>query len=169
MAKKFYIGDLHLGHTNMSLKRGFSSNEDMFEYLKENWNQKVKKQDIVYLLGDITMEKRRELHLLDQLNGRKVAILGNHDRPQDTKILLNHCIKVAGMVKYKDIFFTHCPIHPMELDYRVKYNVHAHTHEKSVKKKIFGLPIVKDNRYICVSCEQVDYTPMSLEELGIKI
>ena len=28
--------------------------------------------------------------------------------------------------------------------------------------------LVKDDRYICVSVEQVDFTPVSLADLGIK-
>jgi hypothetical protein len=27
---------------------------------------------------------------------------------------------------------------------------------------------IPDERYICVSCERVDYTPKTLEELGIE-
>lgn len=168
MANKYYIGDLHLGHENMAVKRGFENALSMFKYMKSKWNKKIRKNDIVYILGDISMETRKHYHLLDELNGKKIAILGNHDRRQDAKVLLNHCISVAGMVKYKNIFFTHCPIHPMELDYRVEYNVHAHCHEKSVRKKFIGIKLWKDKRYICVSCEQVDYTPMALQELNFK-
>jgi len=167
MATKYYIGCLHLGHKAMAVKRGFKDEHEMFAFIKERWNKKVKKGDIVYILGDITMEKRANIPLLGELNGQKIAVLGNHDRAEDTKVLLEYCIKVAGMVKYKNIFFTHCPIHPSELDYRVDFNVHSHTHEKSVMKKILGIPYAKDKRYICVSCEQVDYTPVSLEEIGL--
>ena len=165
MANKYYIGCTHIGHESMAVKRGFSDASEMFEYMREKWNSKVRKNDVVYVLGDVTMEKKKYYPLLDQLNGLKIFVLGNHDRRQDTRELMKYG-KVAGMIKYKDIFFTHCPIHPMELDYRVKYNIHSHLHEKSVMKKFLGIPTVKDKRYICVSCEQVDYTPKSLKELG---
>jgi calcineurin-like phosphoesterase family protein len=168
MASKYYIADLHIGHESMARKRGFSDADLMFDHLKEKWNNKIRKQDVVYILGDVTMERRRYIKRLDELKGKKVIVMGNHDRPQDAKELLKYSLKVAGMVKYKSIFLTHCPIHPMELDYRVKYNVHGHLHEKSVMKKSMGIPYAKDKRYICVSCEHVDYTPVSLEELGIK-
>lgn len=165
MANKYYIGCLHLGHESMSVKRGFENSEKMFQYMKNKWNKRVNKKDVIYILGDITMEKKKFYPLLNELKGRKVFVLGNHDRRQDTEELMKYG-QVVGMVKYKDIFITHCPIHPMELDYRVKHNIHSHLHEKSVLKKFLGLFTVKDKRYTCVSCEHVDYTPKSLEELG---
>jgi hypothetical protein len=56
----------------------------------------------------------------------------------------------------------------MELDYRFNINIHGHIHEKQVLKYIPIYGEIPDERYICVSCERVDYTPKTLEELGIK-
>jgi hypothetical protein len=60
----------------------------------------------------------------------------------------------------------------MEMDYRIKHNIHGHIHEKLVERdfKLFGFTLFKrvDKRYHCVSCEHVFYTPKTLEELGIK-
>jgi len=167
MSQIYYISDLHLGHKNMAIKRGFKNEHQMFNLIKNNWNKKVNKNDIVYILGDISMERREPIKLLNELNGKKIAVLGNHDRPQDTKIILNYCIKVAGIIKHKEMFITHCPIHPRELDFRVKYNLHGHLHENNIEKSFLGIKW-KDKRYINVSCEQVNYTPMSLKELNIK-
>jgi calcineurin-like phosphoesterase family protein len=171
MAQVRFIADLHLGHTNMAIKRGFATVEEHDEHIIAKWNSVVYKRDIVYILGDITMEKSAPYHLLDRLNGTKYVILGNHDRRQDVKKLLEHVESVAGMVQYKGIMLTHCPIHPMELDYRFKHNIHGHIHEKQVMiaRDNWGEIIwEKDERYICVSCERVDYTPKTLEELGIE-
>jgi predicted phosphohydrolase len=71
------------------------------------------------------------------------------------------------MVQYKGVMLTHCPIHPMELEYRFNRNIHGHIHEKQVMKMLDGWEEI-DERYICVSCERVDYTPKTLEELGIQ-
>ena len=172
MSKVRFIADLHLSHTNMALKRGFATVEEHDEHIIEKWNSVVHKRDITYILGDITMEKSTPYHLLDRLNGTKHVILGNHDRKQDVKKLLEHVESVAGMIQYKGIMLTHCPIHPMELEYRFKYNIHGHIHENQVEYdfKLFGVSLFKrvDRRYVCVSCERVDYTPKTLEELGIE-
>lgn len=172
MATVRFIADLHLGHTNMALHRGFATVEEHDEYIIEKYNSVVSKRDVTYILGDVTMEKSAPYELLDRLNGVKHIVMGNHDRRQDVKKLLGYVESVAGMIQYKGIFLTHCPVHPMEMGYRVKYNIHGHIHEKLVEYdfKMFGIALFKrvDRRYICVSCEHVNYTPKTLEELGIK-
>jgi calcineurin-like phosphoesterase family protein len=98
-------------------------------------------------------------------NSRKVVVLGNHDRRQDVKKLLEYVESVAGMIQYKGVILTHAPIHTRELEYRFKYNVHGHIHDNQVM--LDHWTNIPDERYICVSCERVDYLPKTLEELGI--
>lgn len=162
-----FIADLHLSHTNMATLRGFSTVEEHDEYIIEKWNSVVTKRDITYILGDITMEKSAPYYLLDRLNGLKHVVMGNHDRRQDVKKLLEHVESVAGMVQYKGVILTHCPIHPMELEHRFPRNIHGHIHDSQVMEIDRG-GFLKDERYICVSCERVDYTPKTLEELFSK-
>jgi calcineurin-like phosphoesterase family protein len=167
-----FIADLHLSHANMATRRGFSTIEEHDEHIIAKWNSVVTKRDVTYILGDVTMEKSAPYPLLDRLNGIKHIVLGNHDRRQDTKKLLEYAESVAGMIQYKGIMLTHCPIHPAELEYRIPYNIHGHIHDKVVMKDVYEygykLDPVPDERYICVSCERVDYLPKSLEDLGIE-
>lgn len=171
MAVVRFIADLHLGHENMARHRGFASAVEQDEYIVKQWNSVVTKRDITYILGDVTMEKAN-YEILNRLNGVKYVVLGNHDKIGHTREMLNYVNSVAGMMKYKGVFLTHCPVHPMEMGYRIKYNIHGHIHGKLVEYdfKLFGITLFKrvDRRYICVSCEQVNYTPKTLEELGIK-
>jgi calcineurin-like phosphoesterase family protein len=162
-----FIADLHLGHENMAKRRGFSTVEEHDEHIIAKWNSVVNKRDVTYILGDVTMEKSSPYPLLDRLNGIKHIVLGNHDRRQDTKKLFDYAESVAGMIQYKGIMLTHCPIHPMELEYRFNKNIHGHIHDKVVMKMLDGWE-VPDERYFCVSCEQVDYLPKSLKDLGIE-
>jgi calcineurin-like phosphoesterase family protein len=113
------------------------------------------------------MEKKSSYPLLDRLNGIKHVVLGNHDRRQDVPHLLQHVESVVGMIQYKGIMLTHCPMHPMELEYRFNKNIHGHIHDKVVMKMLDGWEVI-DERYFCVSCEQVDYKPKTLEELNIE-
>lgn len=160
MNNQYIISDLHLGHHNMALKRGFNNSEEHDSYLINQWNSIVGKKDTVYVLGDITMEKKTPYHLLDQLNGIKNIVLGNHDRRQDIPELLKYVNSVSGMVQLKGLILTHCPIHPSQLK-RFRKNVHGHTHDKFVKR--FG--IFKDHRYINVSAEVINYKPVLISEL----
>jgi calcineurin-like phosphoesterase family protein len=171
MSQVRFIADLHFGHKFVAEHRGFESIEAHDEYIIAQWNRVVHKRDITYILGDVTMEKTDSYPLLDRLNGIKRVVLGNHDKPKHVAELLKYVETVSGMEKYKGIFLTHCPIHPMEMDYRVQHNIHGHIHDKQVKYPItlFGRKLFEriDRRYHCVSCEQVNYTPKSLAELGI--
>lgn len=151
-----FIADLHLSHLNMATKRGFSSIEEHDELIISNWNSVVSKRDVTYILGDLTMEKKSPYHMLSRLNGVKHVVLGNHDRRQDVPELLKHVKSVCGMIEYKGLWLTHCPVHPFELE-RVRGNIHGHVHEN----------IIKHPKYFCVSCEVVNYTPVTLEQLGI--
>jgi calcineurin-like phosphoesterase family protein len=162
-----FIADLHLSHENMAKRRGFSTIEEHDEHIIAKWNSVVNKRDVTYILGDVTMEKSSPYPLLDRLNGIKHIVLGNHDRRQDTKKLFEYAESVAGMIQYKGIFLTHCPIHSDELNYGIVKNIHGHIHDKVVMKMLDGWEI-PDERYFCVSCEQVDYLPKTLEELGIQ-
>ena len=162
-----FIADLHLSHQNMATRRGFSTIEEHDEHIIAKWNSVVNKRDVTYILGDVTMEKSSPYPLLDRLNGIKHIVLGNHDRRQDTKKLFEYAESIAGMIQYKGIMLTHAPIHPMELEYRFNKNIHGHIHDKVVMKMLDGWE-VPDERYFCVSCEQVDYLPKSLEDLGIQ-
>jgi calcineurin-like phosphoesterase family protein len=162
-----FIADLHLSHQNMATRRGFSTVEEHDEHIIAKWNSVVNKRDVTYILGDVTMEKSSPYPLLDRLNGIKHIVLGNHDRRQDTKKLFDYAESIGGMLQYKGIFLTHCPIHSDELNYGIVKNIHGHIHDKVVMKMLDGWEI-PDERYFCVSCEQVDYLPKTLEELGIQ-
>lgn len=155
-----YISDLHLSHNNMAIKRGFKNYEEHDEHIIKTWNSIVSKKDVTYILGDVTFEKSKPYEILNRLNGIKKVILGNHDEPQHVPELLKYVNNVAAMKylkhkQYGNIILTHAPIHPCELEYRFKINIHGHVHENT-------LP---DKRYINVSAEVIDYKPKLLEEL----
>ena len=170
MSVVHFIADLHFGHTNMALKRGFNTVEEHDEYIISQWNKKVHKRSTVYILGDVTMESSKPYPLLNRMNGLKRVVLGNHDMAKDIPELLKYVHSVSGMVRYKGIWLTHCPVHERELEFRVPRNIHGHIHEERIMQlESFGFKDewVPDDRYHCVSCEHVDYTPVTLEELGI--
>ena len=144
----------------------------MGDKLYENWNKKVNKKDLVYILGDITMEKPDYYPQLDFLNGRKIVVMGNHDLPRDTKSLLEYVESVAGFVEWKGYALTHAPIHPDELG-RYKANIHAHIHHEN-KLEIYNPRVMyKDSeerqstegRYICCDAHLLNYTPLSYLQL----
>lgn len=82
MSNLFFTSDSHFGHAN-SIKycnRPFVDVEDMDEGLIERWNSVVGPNDEVWQNGDFTFYHKIEkvIAILERLNGRKNAILGNH-------------------------------------------------------------------------------------------
>lgn len=159
----FFIADLHLGHESMAIKRGFESAKAMEEYLIQKWNSVINKRDKVFILGDITMETNK-YYQLGRLNGLKHVVLGNHDKHNHVQSLFQYVQQISGMVSYNGYWLTHCPVHPRELSFRVKGNIHGHIHEHTV----YGNDDLPDNRYMCVSCEHLDYTPIEFNKLTNK-
>lgn len=153
MSKVYVISDLHLGHDKLAIKRGFESADEQDNKIIEHWNSRVKKRDVVWILGDIAMN-RSSYHLLDKLKGTKNIVLGNHDLPKYSRTLLDYVNHICGMWKKSGYIFTHCPIHESQF-YRFKGNVHGHLHDDNID----------DDRYINVSCEQLNYTPMPIESI----
>jgi calcineurin-like phosphoesterase family protein len=140
----------------------------MNETIIQRWNIVVNKHDKVFILGDVGFEKPKYYPLLNKLKGLKEVVLGNHDDSRHVPELLKYVNKVAGMIDYKKEFIlTHCPIHPSQLEYRYKYNIHGHVHENSILKHPTLADYLGelDPRYLNVSAEVIDYTPITLEVL----
>lgn len=162
MNKIRFISDLHFGHKNMAIRRGFKDEFEHDEYIIKQWNSVVNKRDTVFILGDITMERSKWYFRLDSLFGYKKVILGNHDKLSCVPELLKYVNSVGGMLNLKNfnsknIVLTHCPVHPSEFNYKVDYNIHGHVHENTLD----------DKRYINVSAEVIDYKPKTFEELNV--
>lgn len=160
----FFIGDTHFGHKNIltftrndgTPLRSFSSIEEMDEHLVTCWNSVVKDDDIVYHMGDVVMN-RKNLHIVRRLKGRKNLIRGNHDTAP-TRELLEYFEEIYGTHCFKDIILSHIPISKESLG-RFGTNVHGHLHSYNINDPV----------YFNVSAEQLDYTPISLEELRKRI
>ena len=77
--------DPHFGHENIIkyAQRPFPNADKMDGELVTRYNSVVKKQDIVYWLGDVTLkspEKKNWLRrIIGKMNGTKVLVFGNHD------------------------------------------------------------------------------------------
>ena len=81
---RFYIADNHFHHSRINDamdKRGFESLEVMHDYMINQWNSVVRKNDEVVILGDFSLGKGEETNkILRQLNGKKYLVAGGHDK-----------------------------------------------------------------------------------------
>ena len=80
----WFTSDTHFGHERIIelSNRPFPDVETMNEAIIERWNAAVKPEDTVFHLGDVALGKIADsLPLVGRLNGTKILVLGNHDRP----------------------------------------------------------------------------------------
>lgn len=78
---KWFTSDLHYGHRNVIpyCNRPYKDLDEMHPALIESWNSVVKEGDIVYVLGDFSLNKKYCPEILPKLNGSKILVSGNHD------------------------------------------------------------------------------------------
>jgi len=164
MSNIWIVSDTHFGHANIlkfkddhnNLFRGnrFSSVGDMDEHMVERWNSVVKDGDKIYHLGDVFFGLGHTV--LNRLRGQKRLILGNHDNGKDPHIQKYfNKIMMWRMFPEFNVVLTHVPIHDSGLEYKVKWNVHGHIHQQ----------VLPDLRYFNASVEQIDYTPINMEDV----
>lgn len=135
----------------------------MDEHMIEQHNSVVRPNDKVYFLGDLTFSKKN-MHLISRLNGDKILIKGNHDTLPISEYL-PYFRDIRAIHQFHGMILSHIPIHPDSIR-RWGANVHGHTHDLNV---MTGFGTQKDERYICVCMEQINYTPISLEDVKKKI
>lgn len=166
MSDTWFIGDTHFGHANILkyefVARPFATLEEMHEVMIERWNSVVKKGDKVFHLGDVAFGANN-LQILNRLNGGKRLILGNHDR-YNTAIYLDYFHIVHGVLFWNNCVLTHVPVHPNQLEHRSEFNIHGHLHSKYVEcESSDGSVFIPDKRYINVSCEHNNLTPINAD------
>jgi calcineurin-like phosphoesterase family protein len=82
--KLYFTSDLHLCHENVIryCSRPFQDVEEMNSVIVDNWNNTIKSDDLVFILGDFCwrMGSSSIRWYLNRLVGRKIIVLGNHDK-----------------------------------------------------------------------------------------
>jgi calcineurin-like phosphoesterase family protein len=158
----FFTSDTHFSHRNIIdyCGRPFVSIEEMNEAIIASWNQKVKKDDIVYHLGDVAFTNKENLaKIISSLNGKIYLVPGNHDKvvrkmmrapeliPSNFEVLDKiYLTKIDG----RELVLCHYPLDDWHGIGHI--HLHGHTHGKSSKKEnrydvgidVYGEPITLD-------------------------
>ena len=181
MKNIFFISDHHLGHENIlnftnndgTKVRDFNSVEDMHNFIIQQHNKVVGVNDTVYFLGDVAI-KKHALSIINELNGKKRLILGNHDIFNERKSIKTP----AGVIYYNeydqyfeeilaykvfpdDFVCSHIPLSVKSITERFCFNVHGHLHNNIVKTE----EGFEDPRYFNVSCERLNFKPIEFTEV----
>ena len=136
----YITADLHFNHNKPFIykERGFNSVEEMNNQILDNWNKTITDNDEVYILGDLMLgDNDSGIKLINQLNGNKHIILGNHDtNARIVKYLtILNCASIgfAERLKYNkhSFYLTHYPTITANYDdYKTGgvINLCGHTH-----------------------------------------
>ena len=178
MHNVFLIADPHFSHQGVcqflrddgTKLRPWDDAAEMDEAMIENWNKVVRPVDKVYVCGDLVMKAKKQIGIMNRLNGKKVLIKGNHDIGE-LKVYLPYFYDIRAFHILDQFAITHIPIHPDCLG-RFKGNIHGHIHQRTVMMPApfypDGMLKVPDPRYYCISAEQINYTPIEWNDLRKK-
>lgn len=147
--------------------RDFASIEEMDETMIDRWNMVVKPSDHVYHLGDVAMKVSEMDRVMPRLKGHKRLVRGNHDI-FPTEKYLKYFDEIHGVRVFEGLLLSHIPIAPWSFGRWTKANVHGHVHLS--EPLIYDVPTSRGEtgfskmaRYINLSVERTDYSPVSLE------
>ena len=167
--KTYIISDTHFNHENIIkyCNRPFSSIKEMNETLINNWNKIVKKNDIVYHLGDFFLGSKFDLkEIVNKLNGQIYLIRGNHEHLnvksyEDAGIIV---LKNAPiLLKEYKVALTHRPL-PNGMLKEGYVNLHGHIHNKKLED-IYDSKLYDKTRHLNVSCDVLNFQPVLINDL----
>jgi calcineurin-like phosphoesterase family protein len=160
----FVWSDIHFSHGNIIkyCNRPFPDRKLMDACLIGNYQNVVKHNDIVIFGGDIGFMKENDInHVLSQLPGYKIQIVGNHDITRDGTVMelafderhLCFVIDIADADVDAQLLFTHYPLDASNVPDGC-YNVHGHIHSN----------LVPGDKHINMCVEHTGYKPVPLKD-----
>lgn len=170
MSKLFFTSDHHFGHANIIkfCDRPFANVDEMNQTMIKQWNEKISPEDEVYHLGDFGVTKDYEsiARILDQLNGTKYLIAGNHEGAAMTNRKKFKWIKDYHELKVQDeeckngvqrIVLFHYAMRVWRGDSRGNWQLYGHSHG--------NLPDEKDCLAFDVGVDCHNFYPLSYPEV----
>jgi calcineurin-like phosphoesterase family protein len=168
----FIVSDFHFFHTNILkyCNRPFKDVNEMNEQIIKRHNERVKKEDTVYFLGDFGFfaSSNRAFRgegqpydpdkILNQMNGKWMFVKGNHDKksnkfyPKADTIILNQ----NGL----RIQLIHDPMYA-KIDYDLILCGHVHNNYKAKELHYCG----QTRLIINVSVDVWNFYPVKLDEI----
>ena len=157
----WFCSDLHFNHLNilkfqkerreaMGITDDMSDTEKLHkhnEWIINMWNMTVKKEDHIYILGDVsfgTTEDTRKI--LERLKGHKHLIIGNHDK--SCKGLENYFVSVSQIKEF--------PIKKHQYDFL----------EENIYLVLCHFPMVAWNRRLHGAFQIHGHTPGSIDSIN---
>ena len=169
----YFTSDTHFNHANVikHCDRPFAGLEQMHEALIGNWNEAVRPNDDIYILGDFMFAKNRSevAGMLEKLNGRKYLIKGNHDKRSYCEGLFEW-VKDYQVLKYNGLKFVmfHFPILVWDGYYKDnRIHLYGHVHNTGLRgfDEYPEMKALEGKRAYNVGVDVNDFKPVGIEEI----
>ena len=163
MMETFFIADPHFSDDNIRRyeNRPFESTDEMDKTLIRLWNENVRENDEVFVLGDFGAHPR-EKEVLSVLHGKKYLVKGNHDTQTDEYYRNAGFAAVYDMpVIYKGFWIlSHEAVYEnRNMPYA---NIFGHVHGNPMYKNV-------SCRHYLVSAERTGYAPVSFRKIVLSV
>ncbi|MFT4163373.1 hypothetical protein [Shinella sp.] len=170
--RKFYTADLHFGHSNIRQHcpetRNFAIVEEMDIAIMCAINERVGKDDILYILGDFAVCPDAEYvrHCFNMLKGRKRLILGNHDLDNKGRVRKalaplpwdrppTHAVETTD--EGCRLYLHHYGCRTWPAAHHGSYHLFGHSHG--------NLPPLGRSRDVGIDCPDMHFAPMTFKEI----
>lgn len=187
-----FTSDWHLGHAN-SIQfdgRPFKDIDHMHRVLVNNYNAQVPPDGVCYFLGDMGMLNNEKFSkIINELNGTKILILGNHDKGHAAMYNAGFTAVLNAAVLYitgERVTLSHCPLRGVfreectkmggyvpgnlwhgehknqafSVENEGQFHLHGHIHSGPANNKL-----KIDGRQFDVGVPANNYRPVSLSEI----
>lgn len=161
--RRYIISDTHFYHNNIikHCNRPLSHTE----LLVENLSKIIKREDVLYHLGDVHFGTEQQLKdILSSIKGRKYLIRGNHDKWTDTKYMICGFDGVFDAIVVDKYYLTHIPVQVNN----GFINIHGHLHNLGYSgESSFGVGYedCNDRSHMLYAPELMNYMPIHIDKL----
>lgn len=142
MQNVLFSGCWHYDHNNFLQIRGFDSTTAMNQAILDDHNSKATENTITYCLGDVQLgNANRVAPYIQQMKGKKILVLGNHDTNKNMKKLRHLFDEIhEGYLEVdfhidqvpRKFVLTHYPLATWNGQYRGSIHLHSHCHNHGV-------------------------------------
>lgn len=131
------------------------------QQIRKNWNERINPMDVVFHLGDVICGREGELSgILENLNGTKILVRGNHDEGRSVSWFLDHGFSaVTDGIVINGAYLTHEPAAALPLGCIM--NIHGHLHDDGHRMADYKMQPFN----VLMSLEILGYKPVELQDV----
>lgn len=150
-------------------QKPFPDIESMNETMIENWNERVRGNDTVLIVGDLFFHSEDPERILRRLKGRKRLVVGNHDSSWMGRVEISkYFVSVDNFLEITDgsriLTLCHYPLLTWKHEMRANsFMIHGHIHANT--EEDFWSLIRSRDRVLNAGVEINGYKPVTFEEL----